>query len=156
MTAPLSTVLARAAHLFGTTEADIRLGWDDRALAALGAFGWLARRTTHATDADIAHHAGRPLSLLFDMVSQLEDHLATDAAMAEHLADEVPAALAAAAMVRHRGRLVEDVSPETTALRLIKPGPAALTVGQAQIRALAAAYLAMVQDTAPLSETTHV
>lgn len=143
MTAPLPAVLERAARLYGTTPADIRLGFDDRALAGLGAFGWLARRCTRATDGEIALHAGRPLSLMLDMVAQLDEQLVAQPPLAEALAAEVPAALASAAMVRRRDRLVEDVTPEVTARRLIQPGPAALTVGQAQLRALAAAYLSL-------------
>ena len=147
MSATLSSVLARAAALYSTTPADIRLGFDDRALAGLGAFGWLARRATTATDSEIALYAGRPLSLVLDMVSQITSHLRADPDMADRLATEVPAALASAAMIRSRGRLVEDVTPEIIARRLIQPDPAALTVGQAQLRALAAAYLALSQST---------
>ena len=156
MSAPLDYILFSAAHVACCREADIRLGFDEPSYQALGIFGWLASKCSLATKAQAATHAGRPLWVLLNAVTDLEAKMAANADLAQRMSDSAVALLASADMARRRERIVEDQTPEAIARRLIQPGPSALTVGSAQLRQLAAAYLAMVQDTAPISETTHV
>ena len=155
ISAPLDYILIHAAKTAGCREADIRLGFDEASFKALGIYGWLAGRCSLATTAEVARHAGRPLWVLCRAITDLEVAMGTDRALAQSMSDTAVALLATADMARRRDRIVEDQTPEATARRLINPGPAALTVGIDQQRALAAAYLALLQDIAPL-ETTHV
>ena len=142
---PLDRLMTAAAALMQTTAQDLRLGWDDRALSALGAFAWLAGRCTRATPSEAARHAGRPLSLLLDVLAQFESHLAAHPEEGERMAVEAHALVASATIERRRGRIVDDVPPAEIARRLVLNGPSALTVGRAQLAALGAPYLSLVQ-----------
>lgn len=145
MSAPLSTILASAATHVGCKEEDIRLGFDDLAYQGLGIFGWLAGRCSFSTKAEIASYSGRPLWTLCNALTDLEVAMQTNPDLAERLSDIATATLATATMARRRDRIVEDQTPQAIASRLILPGPAALTVGSAQLRALAAAYLSLIE-----------
>lgn len=155
MTAPLARIATTACGLYRCAEADLRLGWDERALAALGAFGWLAQRAGHPAEATAAY-AARPLSMLLEYRAAFAAQIEPSP---DHLADfevEIAALVAAAAIDRQRGRLVDDVDPAVIARRLIVAGPGAVTIGAGQLRALAAAYLALRTPDQPLTETAHV
>ena len=150
MSASLHRILAAAARLYQTSEADIRLGWDERAMAGLGAYAWLARHYTVATDGEAALYVARPLSLLCEMRAQFEAHLRGQPEVSERLHIEGGAAAASTALEVRRTGQAQAADPAVIARRLIQPGPAALTVGQRDLRTLAAAFLSLSQ------ETTHV
>lgn len=150
MSASLHRVLAAAARLYHTTEADVRLGWDERAMGGLGAYAWLAHHYSTATDGEAALHVARPLSLLCEMRSQFEAHLRDQPEVSERMHIEGGAATASTALEARRTGQSQAADPAVIAGRLIQPGPAALTVGLRDLRTLAAAFLSVTQ------ETTHV
>ena len=151
---PLGLIADKACQLAGCSEADLRLGWDEKSLTALGAFGWLADRCSAQPVAQVALWAGRSLGTLLTHRDEFAAEVSTAPVIAANMDLEALATIADAERRRRRDRLTDDVAPEVTALRLINHGPAALTVGSAELRALAAAYLALLQDITP--ETTHV
>lgn len=147
----LNRILEAAASLCGCSEAEIRLGFDERAWGALGVFGWLAKRCSLATDAEMAQHAGRPLWVMCDSRSQLIAAMTSDTALAQRLSD-------AAVQLVSNGRqhdLPANAGPEEIARRLIMAGPAALTIGQAHIRTLAAAFLSTLSEISDMKEAAH-
>lgn len=151
MSASLHRILVAAARLYQTSEADIRLGWDERALGGLGVYAWLARHYSSATDGEAAQHVGRPLSLLLDVRSQIDAHLADQPDVAAGLHIEGAAASASTTLEMRRTGIAQAIDPAVIARRLIQPGPASLTVGTRDLRALAAAYLSLAHQ-----ESTHV
>lgn len=149
MSIPLERILAAACGLYETTPANARLGFDDRALATLGAFGWLASCCSDQPASTIAAFVARSPALVGDCQADFEVWLAGDAAHAERISAEVAQLRISTHRARSAQRLVDDADPEIIARRLIMAGPAALTTGIAQLRALAAAYLSLIQDQQP-------
>lgn len=142
----LESLLTCAASLHGVGPADMRLGFDERAMAAIGLFGWMAREATEAPPEAIGLYAGRSLAVMQSELTRCEHRLTADAGYRQIAHEALFGAAALDEVARRQGRTQPALPLDTVAERLLRGRAEAITVSTQDLRRLAAAWRAVSRE----------